>query len=68
MKLVEQLMSVSSMFGYGEVNQYSRHSTLMSAYKNIDDPRFRHYILKEQGDVYHAMKEFFRKEEEGIVV
>ncbi|MFC0561713.1 sporulation protein YhbH [Halalkalibacter alkalisediminis] len=63
LKLVEQLMDVSSMFGYGEVNQYSRHSTLMSAYKNIDDIRFRHYILKEKGDVYHAMKTFFKKEE-----
>ncbi|WYP27700.1 sporulation protein YhbH [Alkalihalobacillus sp. FSL W8-0930] len=67
-KLVNQLMDVSSMFGYGEVNQYSRHSTLMSAYKNIDDPRFRHYILKEQGDVYHAMKEFFKKEYEEVNV
>ena len=67
-KLVNQLMDVSSMFGYGEVNQYSRHSTLMSAYKNIDDPRFRHYILKEQGDVYHAMKEFFKKEYEEVSV
>ncbi|GAE25749.1 hypothetical protein JCM9140_1758 [Halalkalibacter wakoensis JCM 9140] len=64
LKLVEQLMDVSSMFGYGEVNQYSRHSTLMSAYKNIDDIRFRHHILKEKGDVYHAMKTFFKKEEE----
>lgn len=63
LKLVEQLMEVSSMFGYGEVNQYSRHSTLMSSYKNIDDIRFRHHILKEKADVYHAMKTFFRKEE-----
>lgn len=68
LKLVGQLMNVSSMFGYGEVNQYSRHSTLMSAYKNIDDPRFRHHILKEKGDVYHAMKTFFKKEEEGVMV
>ncbi len=63
LNLVKQLMEVSSMFGYGEVNQYSRHSTLMSSYKHINDKRFRHYILKEKGDVYHAMKTFFRKEE-----
>ncbi|MCM3762193.1 sporulation protein YhbH [Alkalihalobacillus oceani] len=68
LKLVEKLMEVSSMFGYGEVNQYSRHSTLMSAYKNIDDTRFRYHILKEKGDVYHAMKTFFKKEEEGMAV
>ncbi|UOE95359.1 sporulation protein YhbH [Alkalihalobacillus sp. LMS39] len=63
LKLVNELMDVSSMFGYGEVNQYSRHSTLMSAYKNIKDERFRHYILKEKADVYHAMKTFFKKDE-----
>ena len=62
-KLVNQIMKVSNMFGYGEVNAYNRHSTLMSAYKNIHDPKFRHYILKEKKDVYHAMKSFFRKEE-----
>ncbi|PAV31652.1 sporulation protein YhbH [Virgibacillus profundi] len=61
-KLVNELMDVSSMFGYGEVNAYSRYSTLMSAYKTIDDPKFRHYILKEKQDVYHAMKKFFQKE------
>ena len=27
-KLVEEFMKVSNMFGYGEVNQYNRHSTL----------------------------------------
>ncbi len=63
-KLVEELMKVSNMFGYGEVNQYNRHSTLMSAYKNIHDEKFRHYILKQKADVFHAMKSFFKKEEE----
>ncbi|MCY8230385.1 sporulation protein YhbH [Priestia endophytica] len=64
-KLVEELMKVSNMFGYGEVNQYNRHSTLMSAYRNMNDPKFRHFILKQKADVFHAMKSFFRKEEEG---
>ena len=64
-KLVTELMKVSNMFGYGEVNQYNRHSTLMSAYKNINDEKFRHYILKQKSDVFHAMKSFFRKEEDG---
>lgn len=61
-KLVKELMKVSNMFGYGEVNQYNRHSTLMSAYKNIEDEAFRYYILKQKADVFHAMKSFFRKE------
>lgn len=63
-KLVEELIKVSNMFGYGEVNQYNRHSTLMSAYKNIKNEQFRYYILKQKADVFHAMKSFFRKEEE----
>lgn len=67
LKLVNQLMEVSSMFGYGEVNQYNRHSTLMNAYKNISDERFRYYILKEKGDVYRALKSFFKKEEGTLV-
>ncbi|RFU63264.1 sporulation protein YhbH [Bacillus sp. V59.32b] len=62
-KLVEQLMKVSNMFGYGEVNQYNRHSTLMSAYKNINNEKFRYYILKQKADVFHAMRSFFKDEE-----
>ncbi|MEI2357631.1 sporulation protein YhbH [Mesobacillus zeae] len=61
-KLVEQLMKVSNMFGYGEVNQYNRHSTLMSAYKNVKDDKFHYFILKQKADVFHAMKSFFREE------
>lgn len=67
-KLVNELMKVSNMFGYGEVNQYNRHSTLMSAYKNIKDEKFRYYILKQKSDVFHAMKTFFRKEENKMLV
>ncbi|CAH0344190.1 sporulation protein YhbH [Bacillus sp. CECT 9360] len=62
-KLVEELMKVSNMFGYGEVNQYNRHSTLMSAYKNINNEKFRYYILKQKADVFHAMRSFFKDEE-----
>ncbi len=62
-KLVEELMKLSNMFGYGEVNQYNRHSTLMSAYKNIKDEQFRYFILKQKADVFHAMKSFFQAEE-----
>ena len=58
--LVNELMSVSNMFGYGEVNAYSRYSTLMSAYKKIDDPKFRHYVVKEKSGVYYALRSFFR--------
>ncbi|MRX74044.1 sporulation protein YhbH [Bacillus lacus] len=63
-KLVNELMKVSNMFGYGEVNQYNRHSTLMSAYKSINNENFRYFILKQKSDVFHAMKSFFKKEED----
>ena len=61
-KLVNDLMEVSSLFGYGEVNAHSRFSTLMATYKKIENPKFRHYILKENQDVYHALKKFFNNE------
>ncbi len=61
-ELVNELMAVSTMFGYGEVNAYSRYSTLMSAYNKIDNPKFRHYVIKEKSGVYHALKSFFRAE------
>ena len=64
--LVKELMDQSSMFGYGEVNQYNRPSTLMSAYKNIKDEQFKHFILREKGDVYRALKWFFKKEAESL--
>ncbi len=62
-KLVEELMKISNLFRYGEVNQYNRHSTLMSAYKNIKNEDFKYYILKQKVDVFHAMKSFFKQEE-----
>ncbi|BAC14603.1 sporulation protein YhbH [Oceanobacillus iheyensis] len=64
--LVHEIMEKSNMFGYGEVNGYNRYSTLMNAYKNIEDPKFKHYILKEKADVYHAMKSFFHKQPEKV--
>ncbi|MGP4069774.1 sporulation protein YhbH [Halobacillus sp. B29] len=57
--LIEELLEVSQMFGYGEVNQYNRSSSLMQAYKAIDHPKFRYYILRRKADVFHAMKQFF---------
>ncbi|MFC4558422.1 sporulation protein YhbH [Virgibacillus kekensis] len=58
-KLVNEIMDVSNMFGYAEVNMYNRQSTLMRAYSSIENPKFRHHILKGKQDVYHALKGFF---------
>ncbi len=61
-KLVSDLMKRCNLFGYGEVNQYNRHSTLMSAYRNIKDPKFMYSVIKEKGEVYKALKTFFGKQ------
>lgn len=63
LKLVDELLQVSQMFGYGEVNSYNRYSTLMNTYRPIDHPNFRYYELREKNDVYPALKSFFSKQE-----
>ncbi|WP_018753335.1 sporulation protein YhbH [Paenibacillus sanguinis] len=65
LKLIGELLKRCNMFGYGEVNQYNRGSTLMSAYRNIKQEKFIHYVIKEKGEVYHALKRFFHKREGG---
>jgi sporulation protein YhbH len=64
-KYISQLMECSNLFGYGEVNQYNRSSTLMSAYRNIQDPKFQYCVIREKGEVYKALRTFFGKEEVG---
>ena len=62
-RLIGELLKVSNMFGYGEVNQYNRSSTLMSAYRNIKLDQFMYYVIKEKGEVYQALRTFFKKQE-----
>ncbi|WP_028609890.1 sporulation protein YhbH [Paenibacillus harenae] len=64
-KLIGQLMERSNMFGYGEVNQYNRSSTLMSAFKHINHKKFIYSVIKEKGEVYKALKTFFSKKASG---
>jgi len=64
-KMIEQLLERCNMFGYGEVNQYNRSSTLMSAYRHINHPDFQHCIIREKGEVYKALKAFFSTSEVG---
>ncbi len=63
LKLVDGLLQVSQMFGYGEVNSYNRYSTLMNTFRSIEHPNFRYYELREKKDVYPALKSFFSKQE-----
>ncbi|GJM72476.1 hypothetical protein HMSSN036_46920 [Paenibacillus macerans] len=57
-KLIMELMKRCNLFGYGEVNQYNRGSTLMSAYRNIKQEKFMYYVIKEKGEVWGALKRF----------
>ncbi|MMZ63929.1 hypothetical protein D1872_262190 [compost metagenome] len=63
--LITELLKRCNMFGYGEVNQYNRGSTLMSAYRNLKQDRFMYYVIKEKGEVYQALKRFFHKRDGG---
>ncbi|MBD3917609.1 sporulation protein YhbH [Paenibacillus sp. PR3] len=60
-KLIGELLKRANLFGYGEVNQYNRSSTLMSAYKHIQFPHFMYHVIREKTEVYNALKSFFRK-------
>lgn len=62
-KLIGEMLKRANMFGYGEVNQYNRSSTLMSAYKHITYPRFLYYVIREKNEVYAALKSFFHRRE-----
>ena len=58
-KLVEALSEKSQMFGYAEVNQYARASTLMSAFTKVSVPTFRKAVIRDKSDVYQALRTFF---------
>jgi hypothetical protein len=64
-RLIDELLKRCNLFGYGEVNQYNRSSTLMSAYRHIKNPLFNYCIIREKGEVYKALKTFFRKQDGG---
>jgi len=64
-ELVNKLISVANVFGYGEI-QESRHSspsTLMSAFLTIQNPRFISVTIAEKADVYPALRKFFTTRE-----
>ncbi len=61
LEAVNELLEYASMFGYGEVNQYNRYSTLTQAFKDINHPKFKQFVLRSKEDVFFAMKHFFRE-------
>ncbi|MEX1030811.1 MAG: sporulation protein YhbH [Paenibacillaceae bacterium] len=66
LKLLEELLEVTNLFGYGEINQYNRNSTLMSAYRGLQHPNFRTCLIREKNEVYAALKSFFSNMEGAV--
>ncbi|RUS43561.1 sporulation protein YhbH [Cohnella sp. AR92] len=60
-RLIKEILNVANIFGYGEVNQYNRSSTLMSAYKHLEHQQFLYHVIKEKTEIYSALKTFFKK-------
>lgn len=63
LRLVKELLDACNLFGYVEVNQYHRTSSLMTAFKRLDDVKFKSLVVKDNKAVYQALKTFFGKGE-----
>lgn len=59
--LVEKMLGVANLFGYGEIRDGGYTSSLMSAFSEINDPRFVIVTITEKKDVYPALQKWFRK-------
>lgn len=59
LSLLEQILSVSNLFGYGEIRDDGYTSTLMTAFGSISDPRFVIAVIHEKKDVYPALQRWF---------
>ena len=59
--LVQKLMEVCNIFGYGEIREGYRGSTstLMSAYSKIQDEKFIAVTISDKSEVYPALRHFF---------
>lgn len=64
--LLNELLEVSNLFGYGEVNIFDRYSTLMHSFQSLEHPRFHSYIMRQNSDVYEALKSFFKKDNQPV--
>ncbi|WP_227395863.1 sporulation protein YhbH [Jeotgalibacillus aurantiacus] len=61
--VIQELAEHCNLFGYGEVSQYQRQSSLMSVYKKTEHDRIRHTILRKKTDVLDALKFFLKQKE-----
>ena len=57
--LMQRLVEVSRVVGYGEILRTHYSSTLMSTLKRITDPKLRLVTIRERNEVYVALKTVF---------
>ncbi len=61
LKLVGQLLDCCNVFGYGEIGRPYYSSTLMTAYKKINNQRFLNVSIRDKKEVYPALRSFFSR-------
>lgn len=61
-RLVKELLEVSNLVGYYEIMRVRYGHTLMSDLATIKDPKLRGTIIKDNSEVYSALKKFFSEE------
>ncbi|MDF9408061.1 MAG: hypothetical protein A4E52_00884 [Pelotomaculum sp. PtaB.Bin013] len=61
-KLINELLKVCNMVGYGEIEgAYYYTSTLRTAFKRVNNPKFTSVTIKDKSGVYPALKKFFNQ-------
>lgn len=59
-RLINELLNLCNFVGYGEIeSSYFYTSTLRTAYRKIDHPRFTVVTIKDKSGVYPALKKIF---------
>ncbi len=58
-RLVNELLEYSNLFGYGEILRTHYTSTLMTAYKRVQNEKFRGVTIRDKNEVYKTLKTFF---------
>lgn len=57
--LMQKLVDVSQVVGYGEILRTHYSSTLMATLKRITDPKLRLVTIRDRNEVYSALKAVF---------
>lgn len=66
LELVNGMLKQCNVFGYGEIRQggYGSLSTLMSAFQNIQDPKFIGVTIEDKAGVLPALRKFFSQNQQ----